>query len=185
MADRVDRGGSDLGRPALDWEQPFAFYASLPVEQRSYQRVADQFGVSVRTVEKHGRQDRWKQRLAEIRARVAEETNSSLSQSRAEQVVRLVKLIDASLIAYADKLRRGDMRMSPADLDRLHKLWQQLSDELAEPIGSTPEVDGPAKPTRSPEHTAEVLSALSRSGALESLGLRLADAPTNRGGEQA
>ena len=50
MAEGVGRGGSDLGRPAIDWEQAFAFYASLPAERRSYQAVADKFGVSVRTV---------------------------------------------------------------------------------------------------------------------------------------
>jgi hypothetical protein len=59
----------------------------------------------VRTVEKHGRQDKWKQRLRGINAQVAAETNSSLRQSRAEQIGKLVKLIDATLIAYADKLR--------------------------------------------------------------------------------
>src|SRR5712691_6354934 len=113
MAEGTGRGGSDLGRPAIDWEQAFTFYASLPAERRSYQAVADQFGVSVRTVEKHGRQDKWKQRLRGINAQVAAETNNSLSQSRAEQIGKLVKLIDATLIAYADKLRRGDLRMSP------------------------------------------------------------------------
>ena len=177
MAEGTGRGGSDLGRPAIDWEQAFTFYASLPAERRSYQAVADQFGVSVRTVEKHGRQDKWKQRLRGINAQVAAETNNSLSQSRAEQIGKLVKLIDATLIAYADKLRRGDLRMSPSDLDRLHKLWQQLTDELAQPADPMPGTVSDAPPARSPEHTAEVIAALRVSGALEVLGLRAIDAP--------
>ncbi|HEV2590450.1 MAG TPA: hypothetical protein VGU02_01030, partial [Gaiellaceae bacterium] len=55
------RPGSNSGRATIDWQQAFLFYVSLPPEQRDYQTVADEFGVSRRTVERHGRTDRWQQ----------------------------------------------------------------------------------------------------------------------------
>jgi len=166
--------GSDLGGPAIDWEQAFIYYASLPAEGRRYQAVADEFGVSVRTVEKHGRNEHWKQRLQAINAQAAAETNNALGQARAEHFVDLAKLIEASLIGYAEKLRRGDVRMGPADLDRLHKLWRQLSDELNQP--SEPASTDPAPaPTRPAEHTAAVIEALLETGTLAALGLQAAD----------
>lgn len=146
------------------------FWAGLPAEDRSYQAVADKFQVSRRTVERHGREAGWKRRLAEIGARAAAETNSSLGHARAEEIGKLRKLIDASLLSYAEKLRRGDVRMSPADLDRLHKLWQQLTDELPPP--NEPMLPEEERSSGRPaEHIAEVIEALRESGVLEALGL--------------
>ena len=180
MAGSAERQpGSDFGRPTIDWEQAFIYYASLPAEGRRYQAVADKYGISVRTVEKHGRNEQWKQRLQAINAQAAAETNNALGQARAEHLVDLAKLIEASLIGYAEKLRRGDVRMGPADLDRLHKLWQQLSDELSQP--SKPASTDPPAPaaTRPPEHTAAVIEALRETGTLAALGLQAAESEDN------
>ena len=163
------RPGSDRGRPVIDWEEAFVFYASLLPERRGYRAVAEEFGVSVRTVEKHGRLGGWKERMRLIAEHAAAETNTSLGRARAEQIEKMVKLIEASLIGYAEKLRRGEVRMAPADLDRLHRLWQQLFDELGEPMGRAEPVAPPLE--RTPEHAAAVAEALRESGALEALGL--------------
>jgi hypothetical protein len=170
--------GSDLGRPTIDWEQAFIYYASLPAGGRRYQAIADKYGISVRTVEKHGRNEQWKQRLQAINAQAAAETNNALGQARAAHLVDLAKLIEASLIGYAEKLRRGDVRMGPADLDRLHKLWQQLSDELSQPSKPASTDPAPAA-TRPPEHTAAVIEALLETGTLAALGLQAADSEDN------
>ena len=174
MASPGRKPGSDLGRPLIDWEQAFAFFASLPPERRSYAAVAAEFGVSVRTVERHGRSEQWQQRLRLINAQAAAETNSMLGRARAEQIGKLVKLIDASLVAYAERLRRGDVRIGPADLDRLYKLWQQLQHELARPPEPQPDQQ-PLSPARSPEHTAAVIEALRETGTLSALGLHAVD----------
>ncbi len=175
MASPGRQPGSDLGRPLIDWEQAFAFFASLAPERRSYAAVAAEFGVSVRTVERHGRSEQWQQRLRLINAQAAQETNSMLGQARAEQIGKLVKLIDASLVAYADRLRRGDVRIGPADLDRLYKLWQQLQHELAQPPEPQAADEQPAAPARSPEHTAAVIEALRETGTLSALGMHAVD----------
>jgi hypothetical protein len=171
--------GSDSGRPTIDWEQAFIYYASLPAEGRRYQAIADKYGISVRTVEKHGRNEHWKQRLQAINAQAAAETNNALGQARAEHFVDLAKLIEASLIGYAEKLRRGDVRMGPADLDRLHKLWQQLSDELSQP-SKPASTDSAPGATRPPEHTAAVIEALRETGTLAALGLQATDNEDNQ-----
>ena len=167
MATEPNQSGSRLGRPAVDWEKAFVFYAALPAQTRSYGAVASEFGVSPRTVERQGRQKKWAQRLAEIDAVAAADTDQRLGRARAEQTVKLRKLIDATFIAYADNLRRGDVRIGPADLDRLHKLWRQLDNELEHP---PPRAVTPAV-TRTPEHNAAVLQALQETGALDALGL--------------
>ena len=63
MAEGVGRGGSDRGRPAIDWEQAFAFYASLPAKRRTYQAVADELQGECAHGPRHGREEGWKQRL--------------------------------------------------------------------------------------------------------------------------
>jgi hypothetical protein len=100
----------------------------------------------------------------------ARETDARLGHERAEQIEKLRKLIDATLIAYADNLRRGTVRTGPGDLDRLYKLWRELDQELEH----TPAVPQAPAPARSAEHSAAVLTALQEAGALEALGLRLA-----------
>ena len=175
MASPGRQPGSDLGRPLIDWEQAFAFFASLAPERRSYAAVASEFGVSIRTVERHGRSEQWQQRLRLINAQAAAETNSMLGRARAEQIGKLVKLIDASLVAYADRLRRGDVRIGPADLDRLYKLWQQLQHELAQPPETRAADEQPPSPDRSPEHTAAVIEALRETGTLSALGMHAVD----------
>lgn len=135
---RPSRGGSDVGRATVDWEEAFAFYASLPESERRYQAVAARFGLSVRTVQTHGRLGRWRERLAAIKAQAARETDSVIGQARVEQISKLARLIDASLIGYADKLRQGEVRMTPADLERLHKLHQLLGEQLERATEPTP-----------------------------------------------
>jgi hypothetical protein len=163
--------GSDHGRPAIDWEDAFAFYASLPAPARSYAAVAVEFGVSVRTVEGHGRREAWRERSRAIEREAARETNDSLRAARVEQLHKLLRLVDASLIGYADKLRQGAVRMTPADLERLHRLWRELGAELGEQTDPE-EAEPPRPPARTPAHTRAVIDALEQCGALERLGLR-------------
>ena len=47
----------------MDWGEAFVDYASLPDGRRTYRAVAERFGVSVRTVERHGHEGRWRERV--------------------------------------------------------------------------------------------------------------------------
>src|SRR5438105_6970733 len=103
-------------RAAIDWEAAFAFYAALSPAERSYRAVADEFKVSSRTVETHGRNEQWKARLRSIKEEARSRTAEALTEARVEEIDKLRRLIDASHVVYAEALRNG-MRMSPADLE--------------------------------------------------------------------
>jgi hypothetical protein len=153
----------------VDWDKAFAYYAALPPQERSYAAVGAHFHVSPRTVETHGRAGRWRERLRLIENEAAARTIDALVEARVEEVHKLRRLVEASYIAYADRLREG-MRMSPADLERLNRLSLALIEETSNPH---PALDQPDEQLvkRTPEHTAAVLDALAETGALEALGL--------------
>jgi hypothetical protein len=154
-------------RAAIDWEAAFSYYASLPPAERSHRAVAEKFGVSVRTVETHGRTERWKERLRQIAAETRKRNVDALVEARVEEIEKLRRLIDASFVGYADGLRNG-MRMSPGDLERLNRLSRALIDEAAAPQPTSEEHE---QPERTLEHADAVLDALAETGALEALGL--------------
>jgi hypothetical protein len=159
--------GSNRGRPALDWNQAFLFYAALPPEQRDYATVAAEFGVSGRTVERHGRTERWRERARELDREASRTAAARLVEERAATLTDFERLVEASLLAYAQKLREGTVRLSAADLPRLHKLlrelWQEPPPEPSEPSPAQPGGEEPAPL----EHKLQVLQALQEAGLLE------------------
>lgn len=128
MASR--REGSDRGRPAIDWEQAFLYYAALPSTDRSYRAVAERYRVSVRTVETHGRAERWKVRLERIRADAAASASEEIAVQLTESWTRTLRLTEATLARYAQQLQAGTVKVTPSDLVRLTHLQQQLTDTL-------------------------------------------------------
>src|SRR3954464_743697 len=118
--------GSNLGRATVDWNQAFLFYAGLPGERRSYQAVADEYTVSVRTVERHGCAGRWKEQARDLDRAAAQQAAERLRDERAAKLVNTDKLIDATEVTYAHQLRSGTGKATPADLARLHKLRTSL-----------------------------------------------------------
>jgi hypothetical protein len=159
--------GSNRGRPALDWNQAFLYYAALPPERRSYATVAAEFGVSPRTVERHGRSERWRERARELDREASRTAADRLVEERAVMLTDFERLVAASLVGYAQKLREGTLKLSPADLPRLYKLllelWQEPPLEPSEPTTAEP---GGEQPT-SLEHKLQVLEALLEAGLLE------------------
>jgi hypothetical protein len=157
----------------IDWERAFQFYASLSDPQRSYQAVANAFDVSVRTVEKHGRVEGWKERLGRVRAEAAEQADAALAQQRAEKLRETELLIDAALTTFAQQLRAGDVRVSPADLTRLFKLrdelWTQIDHDsnLGRATTATEKSDGDGV---DPEvRRRQIVRALDEAGVFERL----------------
>lgn len=164
MASAKRQPGSDLGRAAIDWDRAFAVYAALSPEQRSYQAIADRYGISLRTVETHGRRERWRERAEQIDREAAAEAERRIGRARADQLADVQRLIEASFIAYAQQLRNGDVRLTASDLPRLVKLLTDLWTDPAEtygPVIATPIFELHAAPAQpSLEHMTEVLAAL-------------------------
>ncbi len=121
--------GSERGRIRVDWEKAFQFFASLPPEERVYRRVADEFGLSIRTVERHGREGRWRQRVRAIDEHAASEADERLGRTRAEQLADVQRLIEASFVTYARQLASGQVRVTASDLVGLIKIAMQLHGE--------------------------------------------------------
>ena len=159
--------GSNRGRPALDWNQAFLHFAGLPPEQRGYAAVAAEFGVSPRTVERHGRKERWRERARELDQEASRAAAARLVEERAARLSDLERLVEASFLGIAQKLRDGTLRLSAADLPRLHKLLRELWQEPPpEPWESSVAEPGGAEPA-SLEHKLQVLQALQETGLLE------------------
>jgi hypothetical protein len=167
QAQQKTRGGG--ARAAIDWEAAFAFYVSLSAEERSYAAVAAEFGVSVRTVETHGREEKWKERLLAISKEARARTADSLVEARVAEVEQMRRLINASLVRYEEALRNG-MKMSAADLDRLNRLSLALNEEAISPQMLGRDEAG-ERPERTPEHVRAVIDALAEAGVLETIGL--------------
>jgi len=162
--------GSDRGKPAIDWEAAFSYYASLPDKERSYRAVADHFEVSVRTVESHGRRGHWKERLARIRADAAEAADQRIAESRAEKLAELELLIDASMTSYAQQLRAGSVKVVPGDLLRLFKLREELWTQEAVDRGARIAKASAEQEREDPEQRKrELVAALEEAGAFDRL----------------
>jgi hypothetical protein len=137
VADPTRRPGSDRGRPAIDWQAAFSFYAALPAERRTYQAVATEFAVARRTVESHGRREGWRERVREIEAAAARQADEQLGRARAEQLADFRQLIEASCVAYARQLASGQVRVTASDLVGLIKVSMQLYGEPTERVELT------------------------------------------------
>lgn len=174
------QAGSNRGRPSIDWEEAFLFYASLDDTERSYRAVANHFGVSVRTVETHGRKERWRERLARIKAEAAESAAQRVAAERAEKLAQLELLIEATFTTYAHQLRAGSVKISAADLTRMVKLreelWAQEVVDRAARAGaeaSEHELDDPEQRKR------DLIAALDEAGAFERLRNLIDDPPAS------
>src|SRR5690348_16967102 len=97
--------GSNLGRAATDWNAAFLTYAALPAPERSYQKVADLHAVSVRTVERYGREQNWRARAAALDRETQTIAAARLAEERASKLGDIEKLADATLVYYAGLIR--------------------------------------------------------------------------------
>ena len=160
--------GSDRGRAAIDWPKAFLFYASLPPEQRDYQAVADEFGVSRRTVERHGRDSHWQRQARVLDRDSTQAAAARLRDERADQLVDTEKLIEATYVAYASQLVAGQVKVNPNHLVKLfdlrERIWGRQESEALEHFEQHSQPYDTTDPT---EHKLQVLRALEEAGVLD------------------
>jgi hypothetical protein len=154
------------GRARVDPEAAFAFYVSLPLERRTYQIVADEFGLSARTVERYGRDGGWRERIRAIEAKAHARFDEQLADDRAKRVDDVKRLIDASFITYAQQLQSGDVRFTPTGFVSVVKL---LLEQLDPPSNRTDIDADEATVPRSLTEKLEILGALRDAGAFDTL----------------
>jgi hypothetical protein len=164
------RPGSDRGRAAIDWQEAFLYYASLSAEERDYQTVADKFKVSRRTVERHGRRERWKHQAQELDRESVRAAVRRIRDQRAEKLIDTEKLVDATFVSYANQLVAGKVKVTPNHLATLHKLREQIWDRGdAEPALEASQPAQPVDAIGPIERKRQVLQALEDAGVLERL----------------
>jgi len=156
------------GRPATDWDEAFVYYASLPDGQRTYGAVAERFGVSVRTVERHGREDSWRERVKRHKRDAARTVDGELTARRKDALNTQLALVEETTAWYGEQLLAGTVKVTPSDLVRLIAAHQQLGEAIAL-AQSVPADVTKAAPTEEQrlEHKLDVLRALLRAGQLD------------------
>ena len=90
-------------------------------EGLSYAAIAEESGVSPRTLERWARDGAWKQRLRAIEAAAARKADDELGSRRAKQLVEFQQLIEDSSVAYARQLASGEVRITATDFVGLIK----------------------------------------------------------------
>jgi hypothetical protein len=112
--------------PVIDWNAAFAYYASLPANERSLAAVSRQMGVSEASVQKHARLDGWKSRVAAIEDQARQAVDRRAVRSLQERMETVIRLAEATQVTYAQQLQAGEVRVTPQDIVALAKLQQLL-----------------------------------------------------------
>lgn len=90
----------------------FSFYMSQGPD-RSYQSVADKYGVSKRTVTNTAVRERWKERAADIEAKARARTDEKILESREEMNMRHLKMWRFVQTKALETLKNASMETGP------------------------------------------------------------------------
>lgn len=85
-------------------EEAFEYYVSLG-PKRSYQAVADRYGVQKKTVTTRAVRDRWQARLRDIQERAQQEVEDRMVDSLAEMNERHLRVLQAILARGLEALQ--------------------------------------------------------------------------------
>ncbi len=114
-------------------EQPhhiraFEHYYALG-EQRSYERVAEEFQVAASTVKLWARSFGWQDRVRRRDIEIAREVADRTVTGEVDRRERSLQIVHMALVQLAKAIAEGDIRMTLSDLDKLVRLEAFLSDE--------------------------------------------------------
>lgn len=109
-------------------EKAFEFYYGLG-EGRSYNLVAQEFGVALATVKGWGKTFDWRQRCRERDGQAARAMADRNLEENVESLARNRKIVKMGLIQVAKAVAEGKVKVTMADLDRLVRLEEYLREE--------------------------------------------------------
>jgi len=110
-------------------KKAFEFYYGLG-EGRNYRQVALEYGVSLGAVKLWGRNFGWKRRVGERDADVARALADQSLKDGIERTGRNRKIIEMGLVRVAQAIAEGKVKVTMADLDRLIRLEEFLSEDV-------------------------------------------------------
>jgi len=120
-------------------QRAFALYAAQG-HKRTYQAVAQQMGVSLRSVKSWAQRFHWQQRIGEREAALARQVaDQALTQGIAERS-RHLKIVEMAIVRLAKGINEGQVRLQMGDLERLIRLKGYLAGiGESDPTGMSPE----------------------------------------------
>ena len=117
-----------LAREQPHHERAFEYYYALG-EKRSYEKVAEEFSVSMSAVKLWGTSFGWKRRTKDRDIQIAREMASRTLSDEVNHRERNLKIVQMSLVRIAKAIVDGDVKMTMSDLDKLIRLESFLRDE--------------------------------------------------------
>ena len=103
-------------------EEAFAYFTSLPPEERSYEAVATQFGVNLTTVKRWGAKGKWRRRLDERDLAIARKAADEVQATEVSARARQLKIVEVVVMKLVKGITDDAIRGSYGDLDRLLRL---------------------------------------------------------------
>jgi hypothetical protein len=102
-------------------QRAFLLYQSLG-PRRTYTSVAQQLGVSERTVRSWASQGKWRQRLVEREAQAARQAADQVIGSSVANAARKRRMVELALMKVIKAINADKVRIQVGDLDRLLRL---------------------------------------------------------------
>lgn len=119
-------------RPRIDWDAAFAYFCSDPTV--SYPKVSRQFSVSVTSVGKHARAEKWNERRAKLHEQAANGALQRVRRSREQRVQKVLELVDAAVDGFDARLDAKIAEAKLSDLPALVKLAELLEGEATDRV---------------------------------------------------
>ena len=117
-------------------QQAFELYAASG-PKRTYKQVADQLGVSERTVRHWANQGKWRQRLGEREAQAARQIADQVIGSSVAHAARNRKMVELALMKVIKAINSDKVKIQVGDLDRLLRLQSFLDGDRVMPTAET------------------------------------------------
>ncbi len=102
-------------------QQAFEVYAAGGTK-RTFKQVAEQLGVSDRTVRHWAKEGKWRQRLAEREVQAARQAVDQVIGSATVNATRKRKMVELALMKVIKAISSDKVRIQVGDLDRLLRL---------------------------------------------------------------
>ena len=127
--------------------------------------------MSVRTVERHGREDRWRERVQRHKRDAARTVDEELTARQVDALTYHMRLVEETTAWYDEQLQAGTVKVTPSDLVRLIAPTSSSATAIATLAQSVPADATMAAPTEEQrlEHKLDVLRNLLRAGQLDDL----------------
>lgn len=97
-------------------ERAYEFYRSLPPEERTFSRVAEEFGVSNSAVHNWKTEGNWEQRVKESIERVTKEVERQIEESEIQGALLYLKFVDSVVKQAIKRIESGELKPTGQEL---------------------------------------------------------------------